>query len=93
MFADGPMLYIQRWEKTPESFEVPEDGMFWTLRDLTRELDLWGEVLQGWSYGVRNTVPSLALNFESGLQITFFANNDHAWSDFNVTRWSFSAVP
>ncbi|MBZ9752041.1 hypothetical protein K7W42_14365 [Deinococcus sp. HMF7604] len=93
MFADGLMLYVQRWEKAPEAFAVPEDGMFWPLRDLTRELDLWGEILHGWSYGVRNALPSLTLNFESGLQITFFSSNDHAWSDFDVTRWSCSTMP
>ncbi|WP_189074728.1 hypothetical protein [Deinococcus sedimenti] len=93
MFADGPMLYIQRWERGPEAFAVPEDGMFWPLRDLARELDLWGEVLHGWSYGVRNAVPCLTLTLESGLQITFFSGNDHAWSDFDVTRWTFSTLP
>ncbi|WP_189089980.1 hypothetical protein [Deinococcus ruber] len=90
MFADSPMLYVQRWERAPEAWEIPEDRMFSPLRDLGRELDVRGEILSGWSYGERNCAPSISLNFESGLQITFLSTDRHSWSTFSVTRWTLS---
>ncbi|UQN10720.1 hypothetical protein [Deinococcus sp. QL22] len=92
LFVDGPMLYMQRWEKAPEAWAVPEDQMFWSLRDLGRELNIRGEMLSGWFYGQRNRAPALSLNFESGLQITFFSTDGEHWSTFDVTRWMVSRL-
>lgn len=90
MMSDGPTLYIQRWDQAPEACEIPEEDMFWRLRDLGEELFLLGETLTGWSYGERNHAPSLSLNFQNGRQVTFLSTDGDSWSSLEVTQWEIS---
>lgn len=92
MMIDGPMLYMQRWDQAPEAWDIPEDEVFFPLRDLGEELGLGGETLSGWSYGARHHAPSLSLNFQNGRQITFFSTDGESWSSFELSRWEVSRL-
>ncbi|WP_424949948.1 hypothetical protein [Deinococcus sp.] len=84
--ADGPQLYWRIWDRAPEAWEVPEEGMYAPLRDLGHELGLKGQILEGYSYGIRNDSPSVSINFQDGRQITFFGTGD-GFSAFEVVKW------
>ncbi|MBZ9712699.1 hypothetical protein [Deinococcus multiflagellatus] len=81
------MLAWPSSDTAPLAWEVPEEGLFAPLRDLGNETGLRGQTLAGWLYGVRQTTPSLSLQFQDGRQISFFGS-DHSWREFEVVQWT-----